>query len=250
MTTDIAIDRWVAHRGYQRCYPENTLLAYRQAIAAGAVNIETDILLSADHKPVLYHDASLQRVSGRRGRVSDLRLTELCAIAAYEPGRLGDKFASTTITPLTDLVEFLAENPQVTAYVEIKKEAIAFAGISNTYHAVSDCLQAVAAQCCLISFHFEFVAYARAQGWAHCGCVLTNWHDLDDRALQDAQPDTLFCNYKKIPGKADLHRIPSELVLYEIANRKLAQKWLDRGAGKIETFDIGGMLGNGVTKLR
>lgn len=38
-------DRLVAHRGYQKRYPENTLLGFTKAIEAGAHYIETDIYL-------------------------------------------------------------------------------------------------------------------------------------------------------------------------------------------------------------
>ncbi|MDP3119016.1 MAG: glycerophosphodiester phosphodiesterase [Sulfuricurvum sp.] len=62
----------IAHRGFSAEYPENTLLAFREAINAGAWMIETDIRLSADDVPVIFHDSSLQRVCGLREGVEDL----------------------------------------------------------------------------------------------------------------------------------------------------------------------------------
>lgn len=235
-------NRLVAHRGYQQRYPENTIVAYRQAIAAGALNIETDILLSADLQPVLYHDPTLKRVSGKRGKVCELSLAQLCQLPAYEPGRLGEQFISETIAPLSALVHLLTMHPQVTAYVEIKKEAIAHAGIPATYAAVTDYLQTVASQCYLISFDYAFMAYARGRGWARCGVVLEKWHDLENPDVRAANPDSVFCNYRKIPRKARLKDVTSEIVLYEIADPELARHWLERGAAKIETFDIGAMI--------
>jgi hypothetical protein len=41
----------VAHRGYQKLYPENTALSVTQAIKAGALFVEIDIQLSKDHQP-------------------------------------------------------------------------------------------------------------------------------------------------------------------------------------------------------
>ena len=38
-------DNFVAHRGWRQRYPENTLLALREAVLAGAVNIELDLSL-------------------------------------------------------------------------------------------------------------------------------------------------------------------------------------------------------------
>src|SRR3990167_7458000 len=143
-------DRLVAHRGYQRNYPENTLLAYREAIAAGARAIETDVQLSADRQPVLYHDATLSRVSGRRGRVDQLTLAQLLALPAHEPKRFAATFVANRITPLSALVELLAAHPGVTAYIEIKHEALAFVGIEQCYRIIADCLAPVASQCVLI----------------------------------------------------------------------------------------------------
>jgi len=232
----------VAHRGYQRLYPENTLLSCQKAIDAGALNLETDILLSADLQPVLYHDPRLQRVSGRAGKLNDLSLQQLSAVPAYEPKRLGKDFINETVTPLSAFVELLRKQPQVTAYIEIKKEAIAFAGVTETFLALTHCLKGMANQCCLISFDYNFIAYARHQGWRRCGIVLNHWKDLDKADIQMIKPDTIFCKYQKIPKKARLGQIAAEIILYEIDDPQRALYWLDRGATKIETFDIGNML--------
>lgn len=54
----------VAHRGYSRSYPENTLASYKAAIAAGAKALEIDIQFSADGVPIIMHDtASISRTA-------------------------------------------------------------------------------------------------------------------------------------------------------------------------------------------
>ncbi|MGB5147387.1 MAG: glycerophosphodiester phosphodiesterase family protein [Porticoccaceae bacterium] len=235
-------DRLVAHRGYRRNYPENTLLAYREAIAAGARAIETDVQLSADRQPVLYHDATLSRVSGRRGRIDQLTLTQLLTLPAHEPKRFGTTFVANRITPLSALVELLAAHPGVTAYIEIKHEALAFAGIEQCYRIIADCLAPVASQCVLISFAFDVIAHASAQGWQRNGLVLERWSDSRSQAVAAIGPEVLFCNYRKLPARAELNPIVPEVVLYEIDCPETAIDWFRRGADKIETFDIGGMI--------
>ena len=235
--------RLVAHRGFQKLYPENTLLAYQKAIEAGALCIETDVLLSADKQPLLYHDPSLKRVSGCKGRVERLSLAELVRTPAFEPRRLGQKFKNQCISPLSDLVELLKAHPQVTAYIEVKKEAIAFAGANTTYTHISDCLAPVASQCIIISFNHDFMAFVRSQSWARCGVVIKRWKDLQSAKMHVIKPDTVFINYRKIPRKADLNNLNFELVVYEIDEPTLAKYWLDRGASKIESFDIAGLIG-------
>lgn len=54
----------VAHRGYVRAGPENTLSALLAAAVAGADAVEVDVRLTADGTPVLHHDITLQRIWG------------------------------------------------------------------------------------------------------------------------------------------------------------------------------------------
>ena len=45
----------IAHRGYKAKHPENTMGAFKGAVAVGTDAIETDIHLSRDGKVVLSH---------------------------------------------------------------------------------------------------------------------------------------------------------------------------------------------------
>jgi len=234
--------RLVAHRGYQKLYPENTLLAYQRAIEAGALSIETDILLSADKQAVLYHDPTLKRVSGCKGRVDELTLAELINTPAFEPRRLAQAYNSQCISPLSEFVKLLQAHPQVTAYIEVKKEAIKFAGASETYASISECLAPVASQCVIISFDHDFMVFVRAKGWRRCGVVIKRWKDLRSAKIEAIKPETVFINYRKIPAKAEINKLNFELVVYEIDRPTLARKWLARGVSKVESFDIGSLI--------
>jgi glycerophosphoryl diester phosphodiesterase len=61
----------IAHRGFSAIAPENTLAAFELAIARGAHSIEFDIQLSADNVPVIFHDATLDRITGVSGKVRE-----------------------------------------------------------------------------------------------------------------------------------------------------------------------------------
>ncbi|KAH8694865.1 PLC-like phosphodiesterase [Talaromyces proteolyticus] len=54
----------VAHRGYKKLYPENSLAAFQGAIDVGSHGIETDLQLSRDGVVVISHDPSLKRCFG------------------------------------------------------------------------------------------------------------------------------------------------------------------------------------------
>ena len=67
----------IAHRGASGYAPENTLAAFKRAIALGATFIETDLQLSRDARLVAVHDETLERTTDGRGPVSKKTLEEL-----------------------------------------------------------------------------------------------------------------------------------------------------------------------------
>jgi len=79
----------IAHRGLHREAPENTLAAFARALEAGVDGIETDVRLSRDGLPVLFHD----RVTPEGREVADLTIAELSAAAGYPVPTLDDALA-------------------------------------------------------------------------------------------------------------------------------------------------------------
>ena len=79
--------RVIAHRGVHdnRRVLENTLPAFQAASEAGAWGIEFDIRWSADHVPVVFHDADLVRLAGSPARIGDLTAGQLRAIHPWIP---------------------------------------------------------------------------------------------------------------------------------------------------------------------
>src|SRR3990172_7572305 len=60
-----------AHRGGALLWPENSLLAFRNAVALGADFIEFDVHLSRDSEVVVIHDSTLERTTSGSGPVKD-----------------------------------------------------------------------------------------------------------------------------------------------------------------------------------
>jgi glycerophosphoryl diester phosphodiesterase len=66
-----------AHRGlWDDNAPENSRAAFRAAAAAG-VGVELDVRLTADEIPVVFHDASLQRMCNHRDWLRQLKVADL-----------------------------------------------------------------------------------------------------------------------------------------------------------------------------
>ncbi len=96
----------VAHRGASRHAPENTLAAFRLAIAAGAAAFELDARLSSDGRVVVIHDRTLSRTTGARGRVSDTGST---AIRGLSAGRwFSPRFSAEHVPFLEEALELAA----------------------------------------------------------------------------------------------------------------------------------------------
>jgi glycerophosphoryl diester phosphodiesterase len=69
--------RVAAHRGGAGLWPENSLLAFRQALGLGVDALEFDLHMTADGEVVVLHDPTLERTTTGAGRVRDLKLADL-----------------------------------------------------------------------------------------------------------------------------------------------------------------------------
>lgn len=66
-----------AHRGHHADHPENTLGAFEAATASGVHGVELDLHLSRDGRPVVLHDACVDRTTDGSGSVADLNWAAL-----------------------------------------------------------------------------------------------------------------------------------------------------------------------------
>jgi glycerophosphoryl diester phosphodiesterase len=68
----------IAHRGWSGKAPENTMAAFRQAVAEPRIaGIELDVQLTKDGVPIVIHDYKLDRTTTGSGAVKDHTLEEI-----------------------------------------------------------------------------------------------------------------------------------------------------------------------------
>ena len=106
--------RAFAHRGWhvgELAGLENTAVAFERAVAEGYHYLETDVHLTADGVLVAFHDSSLDRVTGRPGRIADLPWREVQA------ARIGDR------EPIPLLADLLHDFPTACFNVDAKSDA-------------------------------------------------------------------------------------------------------------------------------
>jgi glycerophosphoryl diester phosphodiesterase len=107
----------IAHRGASGHAPENTLAAFKEAVALGATFIETDLQLTRDARFVAIHDDTVDRTTNGHGTVHDLTLTELRKLDAGS--WFGSEFAGERIPTLEEILEF-SKKHDVVFYLELK----------------------------------------------------------------------------------------------------------------------------------
>ena len=127
-----------AHRGASISFPENTLIAFEAAIAAGSDSVEFDVHLSSDGVPVVIHDETVDRTTGGSGEVASLTLDELQALDAGSwkaPSFAGEKIptldeALSLLGKMAGInMELKAEDPRL---AEAAVQALESRGLHRT----------------------------------------------------------------------------------------------------------------------
>ena len=127
-----ALPRVHAHRGGSIVegkpkYPENTLPALTNAARQRFV-LEFDVKLTADDIPVVFHDATLERVTGCTGEIADKTLQQLsrCKVDVlgtegnYRPLPRGDR-RRKPIPTLSSVLKMMVKQ-RASANIEIKNQ--------------------------------------------------------------------------------------------------------------------------------
>ena len=235
--------QWVAHRGYPKRYPENSLEGFEAALRSGAQFIECDIQLSFDGVPMVIHDVELNRLTGYTQRVFDLQTAELQAIPLMHESLSSAVSNQTCIPTLSDLFQLLKKYPHITVFIEIKVESIHHFGI-DTY---LDCLLSVIDDCpsqyVLISFSSKVLSRIVDHGTSAIGWILPEWSISRFNTAQALQPEWLFCNVRRFPSDPALvWPGPWKWCLYVINDSHSAHLLQDQGIRYLETDCITEMM--------
>ena len=117
-----------AHRGASGDYPENTLLAFSQAIALGATAIELDVHKSKDNYLVVIHDEDIERTFKGQGKVCDFTLQELQSFKCRRV--LFEELTSCRVPTLDSVLSVVASYP-VLINIELKTNVIQYPDIEQ-----------------------------------------------------------------------------------------------------------------------
>lgn len=239
-------DRLVAHRGDMTTYPENSLLALRAAAELDFKYLELDIQFSKDLTPFVIHDENLIRTTGINENVYESTTNELlshrvlCEIDDEETNAL------LYLAPLEKTVEVLNNFPDITLFVEIKRQALDHLDLEVVVDTVLRDLEGAKFKFVIISFVKEVIEYVQQKEnysagqptYCSTGWVVSNYDPVNQAIADEMQPEYLFCNVKKINKPASLWEGPWKWVLYDITNPTFAYELLEQGVDLVETGDI------------
>ena len=125
-----------AHRGFSGKYPENTMLAFRKAIEAGAQGIELDVHFTKDRELVIIHDETVDRTTNGTGEVVNFTYEELAKLDAY--GNFQGQFAPQRIPTLREYFSLVAPVAGFMTNIELKTGVNEYPGIEEAVLALMD----------------------------------------------------------------------------------------------------------------
>jgi glycerophosphoryl diester phosphodiesterase len=133
--------RPIAHRGWHddRRLPENSLSAIAAAVDRGFA-VEMDLRLSRDGEVVVFHDATLERMTGTAGRIDALTWPELAALHLRD--------TADHIPVLADVLVRVAGRTPL--FLELKVEGDEMPALAS---ATTDLLSHYGGPCAVMSFH-------------------------------------------------------------------------------------------------
>ncbi|MAM69736.1 MAG: hypothetical protein CMP91_01140 [Gammaproteobacteria bacterium] len=229
----------VAHRGQIADYPENTLESLTAAIACGARFLEVDVQLSADHIPILCHDATLERTGGKKADVRSLPFTELQRCQVGEVKRLGEEFPAVFIPSLQQAISLLKENPEVQLFIELKQESFDHFGIEVFVDQVLSCIKSLATQVIVISFNHDALVYLKQKSTIRSGWIIRKMNRATLQQAAELNPQFMFIKHKACTKQShDFSADAWDWVLYETSDPQVARELFKRGVAYVESNDI------------
>lgn len=154
-----------AHRGYSQKYPENTMIAFQEAVKHGVDGIELDVHLSKTNDLVVIHDETVDRTTNTHGTIAQMTRDEIKAIGTI---------------PFLDEVLKNIHPPELN--IELKTDVHPYPGIEAR---VLSAVKAAQSRIILSSFNIDTLYRIRALDKNMPLALIRAQHDNDEQHLMD-----------------------------------------------------------------
>lgn len=229
----------IAHRGASAYYPENTLSAFRGAIAMQADMVELDVQLTADGEVVVFHDEKIYRCTRRRGRIADYTLAQLKNMDAgrwFASGCAGEKI------PTLEEVLRICQN-KIAVNIEIKTEAVADQAAGGIEEKCLRLVRQAGMQDHVVFSSFDpraLLHLKELRPGAATAVLFEKKYDktgLPSRIVERLGAGAFNCSLKELTSKrlADLRKNAIPFNIYTINDEKNMERVLNLGAEGIFT---------------
>jgi len=172
--------------------PENSLSAFQSAIDCGAGGIEFDVRLSKDGIPAVFHDATLERMTGTTEELDAFTLAELKKLRLLNAEGRPSKEAIPTLDEVLDLVDGDRRASGFTVNIELKGPS---------------CAEAVA-----IALRKRF-----SEGWLPANFLISSFDMGSLREMKALVPAVLVGTLFECPGEELARRIADTADLQAVA---------------------------------
>ena len=174
----------------------------------------------------MLHATTLERTHGTTQSIFDLEASDLKGVESLE-----------------QVVSWLLEEKEVTAFIELKNESIEHHGLSKCVKRVAAACTPVIDRCVFISFNAAACGLAKAAGFKQIGWVLPSYNRISEKVLQGLNPEYVFCDKDSLPeGEGHLWKGDWKWVIYEVGTKGLALSLMKRGVQLIETKQLHELL--------
>ncbi|CAN5205908.1 glycerophosphodiester phosphodiesterase [soil metagenome] len=207
----------IAHRGASYFAPENTLMAFRRAIADGAEGLEFDVQLAKDGVPVIIHDFDLKRLGRCAGKVNEFSSEQLRKLDVgtwfnlRHKAKADERFSAETVPTFSELLEFLKDFKGL-LYVELK---FADGAVEKLVETACELIlkNAFLPNIKLKSFNLKAIKHAKE-----------NFPEISTVALFEPEFRTVFRKRTSIFEAAETYLADELSLHYSLATRKTVEK--------------------------
>lgn len=239
----------ISHRGASHYAPENTIAAFKLAKEMGAEAIETDVMLTSDGIPIIMHDNSAKRTTGKAYQIGQTPWSDLIGLNAGDWKRIVP-YRHETIPTLVDLLNTMNETG-LAANIEIKpyeskqftaeqQRAVSRKTAEVTLQQVREFYKEHPNMPGIVYSSFDVDAL-RALREADCewpiGLLLDKWPKDSEALMSELQPASVHMN-SRLASESRVHRLKQrgyKVLVYTVNTAKRAKELFKRGVDGIFT---------------